>query len=198
MSPGDEDSLVADANHTHGHQRERGFFGQFFALERGVLNSRGAHARHPFIFVAEPRRPLVRRDNRAIGGGQLDEVEALRDGLGARLLKVRGVVLFEGHALQDLGGGDALGSPHHFLLAALVLAPELRHQRCGSLAVEALEGGARGRLDDEAIDGDGHEHGRRRRGKELGAEGHGASQTESSFIPPHRDGAQPRTRGPNP
>jgi len=34
--------------------------------------------------------------------------------------------------------------------------------------------------------------------QQLAAKGHGASQTESSFHPPHRDGAQPRTRVPNP
>ena len=32
----------------------------------------------------------------------------------------------------------------------------------------------------------------------LAAKRHGASQTESSFHSPHRDGAHPLTRGPNP
>ncbi len=116
----------------------------------------------------------------------------------ARFVDVLGIIVFKRHALQHVGGGDVLGALYHFLLDALIFAMELRHQRGRAPAVELLELGPRGLLHDEAVEGHRDQHGGGGGDQKLAAKRHGASQTESRFHPPHRDGAQPRMRGPKP
>ena len=195
---GDEHTAVTCGGLADRHQSERGLVRQFDRLEKRAAS--GARCGRPRMAIAEPGRPLRRRDDRSVLGDEIEHVPALRGGDRRGLVDVGTAV---GARPRDVSGGaehgvtrrqtfDARGNLVRF---ARELAAELREQRGGALRVDRREGIARAcrHRDRDQHHRDGHRRADQR--KDACAASSSIARIGSLGLVDDQLAAQPRWRG---
>ena len=207
-----EETFLPDSNRADREQTQIHRVGRVHAAQKSALRVPVRFRAHPVVLVAEARGPLRGRNQRAVIGHDVDEIELLRLGDAARVVVIlRGIglraVQVHRHAERGLGVGNALHAVRDFVSALRVFAAKLRHQGVGPLAVKFLERAARVNRHAPRHHRHRRDDGHHKEGQQLGAEAHGElppaadggpSQTSSSFHPPQRGAIQSRTCGLSP